>query len=150
VRNPIDLTLRQRAQLYKWILDRELPSIGGGYALHKIGDKYTAAAVADTLFMHGHPVAATLIQKAISEVYKSIPISDRRDLGLPAINEDRVVGSTALRAVKILAQAGHGPDLRNKLADLRTAHNDETLPDNEKAGAQRRVDHFRFSGNRAR
>jgi hypothetical protein len=84
VSKPEDLNDKQRAAVYQYYYDNVLGRVGGRAALDAIGDKYTAAAIGDTLFRHGEGRGPKLVRSALQDVYDSIPEDERNRLGLGA------------------------------------------------------------------
>jgi len=126
----------QRASVYKFVYDRGLGRVGGSAALDTIGDRYTAAAVGDTLFRDGDTGGADLVRDALTDIYNSIPRNKRKQLSLDAgfIGETGRLGPRSLDTLQKLVRAGYGLKVRNALADNR--NDDETA----------RNDYFRFKG----
>jgi hypothetical protein len=115
-----------------------LGRVGGRAALDAIGDKYTAAAVGDTLFRHGENGGADLVRGALTDIYNSIPEDQREQLGLDAgfDKETRRLGPRSLDTLQKLVKGGYAQKFRDTLADKREKKNQET----------ERNDNFRFKG----
>lgn len=114
------LTYDDAVVIYHTYLDRELAAIGGIKRFEEIHDQRTATIFFDTLFAHGQPAGAPMIQSAVIETLASIPLAERLRLGLPAsLWADRVVGSETFRALVILSNSGYGSRLRENLKQKR-------------------------------
>jgi HK97 family phage portal protein len=137
VADPADLTVAQRARIYRWYFDkRTLRTVGGGAAHGQIDDKFSAAALADVLFREGGAGGTRMIRSAANETLRGLADDERRRLGLPdAIPTDGAMGPQTFDTFAALSNAGHGAGLREKLSDLRQARCDHERDRN---------DHFRF------
>jgi hypothetical protein len=140
VRKPEDLNDKQRAAVYQYYYDHVLGRVGGKAALDAIGDKYTAAAVGDTLFRHGESGGADLVRGVLKDIYHSIPEDQRDQLGLDAgfekEKETGRLGPRTLDTLQKLVRGGFAQKFRDTLADKREEKNHET----------ERNDNFRFKG----
>jgi hypothetical protein len=133
-----DLTMTQRAALYRWYVDSAMPALGA-WALNDLGDRYTAAAVEDALFEQGPGEGVRLVQEAINDVIKDLPSAELTALGVNGlIPADSVLGSRTFAALAALANGGYGAILREALANWR----DIELKGNERW----RTDYFRYRG----
>lgn len=66
IKGPVDLTIEERAEFYRVHFDENL--LGGHNALNKLGDKETAAAVADVVFQFSPSGAKTIFTMALEEL----------------------------------------------------------------------------------
>lgn len=92
---PRDLTLRQRAAVYRDYFDDALAPVGGRAALDALGNRHAAAALADTLFRHGPGRGTELIQKTNNHLF--------RQYGMPEIREDRIMGYGTFEPIRYFA-----------------------------------------------
>ena len=131
-----DLTDEQVAKAYKAIFEDSLRRYGGTDALETIKDPKTAAAFADTLFMHGATGGAEIVKSATNRVIGELTPGQRRQLGVSELGGQTGPKDT-LDAMRRLSNGGHGALLRKEIADRRTTRD---LP----PGAVKRINHFRF------
>lgn len=135
VERPEDLTLEQRAAIYRAYTNNEFRHFGGDpktaapRALESIGDPHAAAALADTVFMHGTPQAVPAIQKAINNVQPG------------RVREDKILGPDTVRAWGELAR---NPDTKGPLLD-ELARLRGNLRGSE---STTRIDYFRYETER--
>lgn len=141
---PEDLTLGERAQVYRAVIDEGLEPAGGIAALNRMPDREAAAALADTFFMHGgargtkdgksndiRDSGPVIAQKAVREVQQRI--------GQEPIALDGRFGPKSLDAFRDLSD---DPETRRMLL--------EELARQRKAVRQyeperTRIDQFKFS-----
>ena len=125
-----DLSLNQRAGIYRDYFDFAMNEVGGSSAFGRIDDAAAASAVADTLFRHGRTGGGQLIREAINKLAPgTLAMRGATGKKLP-FNE------TALKAFQT---AIADPVTRRKfldaLADLRIK---------DSPGEALRFNHFRF------
>jgi hypothetical protein len=141
VSKPEDLNDKQRAAIYQYYYDHVLGRVGGRAALDAIRDKYTAAAIGDTLFRHGEGGGPQLVRGALKDVYHSIPEHERKQLGLGADldleEETGRLGPRSFDTLQKLVKGGYAQKFRDALADKRQE---------EKPRETKRNDNFRFKG----
>ena len=131
-----DLTDEQVAKAYKATFEDSLRRYGGTDALETIKDPKTAAAFADTLFMHGAKGGARIVKDATNLSISKLSTEQRQQLGVSELGRQTGPKDT-LEAMRRLSNGGHGALLRKEIADRRTTRD---LP----PGTIRRINHFRF------
>ena len=131
-----DLTEAQVSKAYKAIFDDNLRRYGGAEALETIKDPKTAAAFADTLFMHGPNGGAKIVKDATNNAIRELTPQQRQLLGVSELGGQTGPKDT-LDAMRRLSNGGHGALLRNRIASRR-----ESFAKSE--GARKRINHFRF------
>lgn len=131
-----DLTDEQVAKAYKATFEDSLRRYGGTDALETIKGPKTAAAFADTLFMHGAKGGARIVKDATNLSISKLSTEQRQQLGVSKLGEQTGPKET-LDAMRRLSNGGHGALLRKEIADTRTT-------DDDPAGVTRRINHFRF------
>lgn len=112
--------------VYSAVFDRDLKKVGGSAALNKIGNKYAAAAMADTIFREGATGGGKIIRDAVIKTNPFIKV------GNPG-----VIKPETLDAYSRLAKNPATLDvLLSNIADTRRegAHGSE----------EGRIDYFRF------
>lgn len=139
---PEDLTLEQRATIYKWFFDDTLASVGGSKALTDLDDRFTAATFADTLFQHGRGNGPIVLRQALNLTIKAMPAADRERLKLGEIPRPKLTIAVCYNAVAKLIDAGQAQQFRDHLAERRL--NQFKPEDREKVRA--RIEHFKFPG----
>ncbi len=133
---PDDLTMDEKAKIYRAYIDDGLKHVGGSGALERIGDDAAAASLADTLFRHGATGGAELVRAAINDV---VPGSVRQ---AGQISPDgntvsrHTMNEEAFAAYRKLAK---DPATRRKLLDALKWQRDFDKP-----GEAARTEHFRF------
>ncbi len=131
-----DLSEAQVAKAYRAYMKGALGRYGGENALETIADRNTAAAFADTLFVHGKDRGARIIKRATNEVIKNLSEYRRRQLGVSELHAGTGPKDT-LKAIRRLEAGKLDKELRNEIANFRIA---ETRDKRIKP----RIDHFRF------
>ena len=130
------MTDEQVAKAYRAYFDDALRRYGGTGALEGLKDPKTAAAFADTLFLHGQNRGAQIIKDATNEMIGNLAAKQRDRLGLTELTDQQGPKDT-LDAMKRLTGAGLSRDLRKKIADVRKRQAENKRLD-------QRIDHFRF------
>ena len=144
------------AKAYRGYMESVLKRYGGEQALETIKDPKTAAAFADTLFMHGGNGGAQIIKEATNEVIDRISDRVQDQVGgsvLPPAERNRKGGTSGpkdektpskapgpkdtLDNIRRLEAGGFGKELRNEIAKRRIAKARDPRVDP-------RIDHFRF------
>ena len=131
-----DLTEEQVAKAYRAVFDDNLRRYGGAEALETIKDPKTAAAFADTLFMHGPNGGARIVKQATNNAIGKLTPEQQRQIGVSELGGQTGPKDT-LDAMRRLSNGGHGTLLRKEIADER-----ENFAKSD--GARRRINHFRF------
>lgn len=73
VNEPKDLNIEERARYYRAFFEEKLERFGGYSALNAMGDKETAAAVADVVFQYSPKGADTVFRKALGDMDAQYP-----------------------------------------------------------------------------
>ena len=127
---PKQLPIQKRVEVYRGYLDFALKDAGGSAALRQIDNPEAAAALADTLFMHGRGGGGRLIQNAVNDI---IP---------KRVQADGVVGIKTIEAYKSLVA---DPNQHQMLLDaLARQRRDTVKNDPDFKGKEIRINHFRF------
>jgi hypothetical protein len=101
--------------VYKDYFDHVMRTVGGSGAINEIGSDCAAAAYMDTLFRHGRGLGTTLIQRAVLQTWSLYaPAEPLR------MTADGRHGPETFDVFKVLVDAGYGPQLTRRLAELRT------------------------------
>lgn len=118
--------LRQehRAQVYRTYFDTRLDHASGHRTFEKLRDNEAAAALADTLFVHGKAGGAKIIQRAINS------------LSANKVSIDDAVGTQTIGAFNALL---NNSSSRRSLLDAVADERMKLRPD-----LKERIDHFRF------
>jgi peptidoglycan hydrolase-like protein with peptidoglycan-binding domain len=125
---PRQLSLEQRAAVYRGYFGFALSAVGGSAALSRIGNADAAAALADTLFRHGRTGGASIIQKAINGVSTNT-------------NKVKVAGPVGKETLDAYARLAVDPATRRALLDQLAQQRTAAVP---KGQETERIDHFRF------
>jgi hypothetical protein len=136
---PDQLTVRQKAEVYQYVFNKELSEVGGFSALNRVGDAYAAAALNDTLFTEDLPDGATTIQRAVNRI--------RLNQLLEPIPENGKMDATTLAAYAEIAQ---GHETRDMLLDY--VAEERRFWSAQKYGGHfddSRIERFRFAEARA-
>ncbi len=126
--------------IYDAYFDENLKEIGGSAGLDKVGNKYAAAAMGDTVFRHGRYGGAKILRNAVDDVLES---QGKEPLKIDLSNgEELVVGEKILGGYSQLAKnpATLGP-LLDAVAEGRKK-------DKTEKGDLLRADYFRFEEER--
>ena len=148
-----ELSNKQRVEWYLAQFNHEsgaFHAVGGAKALEKIGDKYVAAAIADTLFTLGTNTIRDVMQTSINATFTAFPaiaeiFSAERDGG-DGSREARVAagnrfGSESLLALQTIAVSPEAKRfLLNAIADARIAFDGPNILKGDRA----RYNSYRF------
>ncbi len=127
---PTALSMAERVRVYKAYFDDALFRAGGTAALRRIGNAEATAAFADTVFRHGAPEGARLIQSAIN------------DVGPQRVPVDGRIGRNTVKAFADLAA---DPRTRRALLGLLADHRARQFANHpNRKGELARIDYFRY------
>ena len=125
-----DLSLNERARIYREYFDFAMNEVGGSSAFGRIDDVEAASAVADTLFRNGRTGGGQMVREAINKLApETLAMHGATGKELP-FNE------TALAAFqKVIADPTTRQSFLHALADIRIKDSPGEAP---------RFNHFRF------
>lgn len=140
-KKPEDLTIGEKAIVYREIMDRTLHAVGGHAALERLPDGEVAAALADPLFRNGMSGGAIVIQRAVEKVSGKSLVPGR-----PAARRDNrhnVVGEKTFRE---FARLSSNPATRRHVLDALSEEKNNYTKERKRdnAGERSRTGHFRF------